>query len=94
MGYALIAGALVFFMIVTYLPDLRSALVVTYSYGLLGLGLVSLVVHKGLAIVHYNRWKETPVRCLDCGWSGLGKDWYRYDCCPDCDSIRVAPAVH
>ncbi len=94
LGYSLIAAALIFFMIVTYLPELRSALVVTYSYSLLGAGVLSLLLNKGLAIIHYRRWRETPVRCRDCGWSGLGQDWYRYRCCPDCDSIRVAPIVH
>lgn len=94
LGFALIALSLVFFMIVTYLPELRSGPIVVYSYSLLGAGLIALVLHQGFKIIHYRRWKETPVRCLDCGWSGLGAEWFRHHCCPDCDSIRVAPFVN
>ncbi len=76
-------------MLVLYVPQTRSPSLILYSYGLLGVGVVLVLLNKGFEIIQYAKLKNAPVYCLDCGWQGLGRDWFRYHCCPECDSERV-----
>lgn len=88
-GYALIAVGLIFLTFMTMSPELSVASVIVYSYFLLGLGFVLVLVNKGLEIIQYLRLRKTKAYCLSCGWYGTGADWYRCECCPECDSERV-----
>ena len=91
-GIALIAVVLIFFMLFFSLPQLRSPTLIAYSYSLFGLGVLLIFLNKALQIIQYSRIKDAPVRCLQCGWYGRGRDWYRMECCPECDSERVIQA--
>jgi len=88
-GYSLVAVVLIFFLLLTYTPEYRSPALALYSYVLLGLGLGLIVLNKVLETIQMNRLKEAHVRCQNCGWNGLGGDWARYQCCPECDSEEV-----
>ncbi|MFQ5738253.1 MAG: hypothetical protein ACE5JX_04530 [Acidobacteriota bacterium] len=92
LGYALIAAALIFLTALFGLPGLGSPSLAAYSYSLLGLGFALILANKALEIIQYSRFKNKVVRCLNCGWYGRGRDWYRHECCPECDSQRVIPA--
>ena len=88
-GYALMVVALVFMMVITTSNVLYSALVAVYSYGLIIAGFVLVVINKILEGRLRKRLGHSTVYCLKCGWSGNGTDWYKYECCPECDSEEV-----
>jgi len=88
-GYALIVVALVFLMIITTSSVLYSPLVAVYSYSLIGAGFVLVVVNKVLESRLRKRLRYSMVYCLKCGWAGSGSDWYRSECCPECDAEEV-----
>ena len=88
-GYALVAVGLIFLIILTSAPQLYSPRVALYSYGLLVGGLLLVLLNKGLEIIQYRHWQKSTAHCLRCGWVGPGRDFYRYEACPDCDADQV-----
>ncbi|MEE8161074.1 MAG: hypothetical protein V3T61_05510 [Acidobacteriota bacterium] len=88
-GYALVAVALVFLTFVSAIPELRVPHLVFYSYLLLGVGGVSVLLFKSLEIIQHSRLRRRAAYCSECGWLGRLDDWFRYHCCPDCDSENV-----
>ena len=91
-GFSLITVVLIFFILMMYVPQFRSPSLIAYSYFLLALGVLLALLNKAVEIIQYSRLKEASVRCLNCGWYGFGRDWYRAECCPECDSERVIRA--
>ena len=89
LGVGLVALALVFLILVTYVAAFRSAWLVAYSYVILVMGVAVLVLRKIFESIQRRRLELKTVRCFDCGWTGLGRDWRRYLCCPECDSEEV-----
>jgi len=90
-GYTLIAIALAFLMVLLYSPEIRAPYLSVYSYAVFGIGILLVLANKALEIIQYSRLKKATVQCLNCGWFGPGRDWYRSECCPECDSTRVVP---
>ncbi len=88
-GYALLVVALVFMLVITTSSVLYSPLVAVYSYGLIAAGFVLVVINKILESRFRTRVRGSMVYCLKCGWSGSGTDWYRSECCPECDAEDV-----
>ena len=88
-GYVLVAIALVFLMLLLYIPEVKAPALVAYSYLTLGAGLVLVVLNKVQEIIQQRRIRDLTVRCLNCGWFGLGREWSRGHCCPECDSEKV-----
>ena len=88
-GYALVAVGLIFLIILTSAPQLRSPRVAIYSYGLLVGGILLVLLNKAFEITQYRHWQKLTAHCLGCGWEGTGKDFYRYEACPDCDADQV-----
>ncbi|RPJ56794.1 MAG: hypothetical protein EHM23_22550 [Acidobacteria bacterium] len=93
-GYALVVVALVLLMLITTSNALYSPLVAVYSYGLIVAGIVLVVVNKVLESRLRKRLGHSTVYCLKCGWSGPGSDWYRSECCPECDAEEVVMRAH
>ncbi len=94
LGFALIAAALMFFLLFSYFPQTRAPYLIVYSYAVLGLGVASLIANKIVQSIQYSRLSNVPVRCRRCGWAGMGRDWRRSQCCPECDSEQVVITVH
>lgn len=88
-GYALIVVALVFMMLITTSSALYSPLVVVYSYALIVGGCGLVLLNKVLEARLRKRLRNSTVYCLRCGWSGSGADWYKSECCPECDAEEV-----
>jgi len=88
-GYALIVVALVLLMLITTSGVLYSPLVAAYSYGLILGGLVLVLINKALERRLRKRLEHSVVYCVNCGWSGSGNDWYKSECCPECDAEEV-----
>ncbi len=89
LGAGLVALALVFLILATYIVAFRSPWLVAYSYAVLVLGIVALVLRQVFESIQCRRLELKSVRCFECGWTGLGRDWRRYRCCPECDSEEV-----
>jgi hypothetical protein len=89
LGCALVVVALVLLTIVTTAPELFSMTVAVYSYVLLGVGCVLAAVNLVLNHLLLRRVGAQKVYCWSCGWSGLGAEWFKGECCPECDSERV-----
>ena len=88
-GYALIAMGLIFLTFLGMAPSVQAPRLGFYSYLLIALGGIAVVLYKCIQAVQYARLKKRTAYCLECGWFGLGTDWYRYECCPECDSERI-----
>ena len=88
-GYALVAVALIFLIFLSAVSALYVPHLVFYSYLLLGVGGVLVLLFKSLEIIQHSRLRRRSVYCSECGWLGRGDDWFRYHCCPDCDSENV-----
>ncbi|MFB3902489.1 MAG: hypothetical protein ACE15E_03490 [Acidobacteriota bacterium] len=88
-GYALIVVALVLLMLLTTSNVLYSPLVAIYSYGLIVVGIVLVIINKVLESRLRKRLRYSTVYCLKCGWSGSGASWFRSECCPECDAEEV-----
>lgn len=88
-GYALIAVALILLMFLSTTPELGAPWVGFYSYLLLAVGGILVVFYKCIKIIQHSRLKKRTAYCLECGWFGRGDDWYRSECCPECDSEEV-----
>jgi len=88
-GYALIVVALVLLMLITTSSVLYSPLVAAYSYGLILGGLVLVVINRVMERRLRKRLEHSVVYCVNCGWSGSGSDWYKSECCPECDAEEV-----
>jgi len=89
-GYALIVVALVFLLLISTSATLYSPLVAAYSYLLILGGITLVVLNKIRERIQLSRLLEKKVYCAQCGWTGTGADWYRYECCPECDSEEVS----
>jgi len=81
--------ALVLLMLITTSAVLYSPLVAVYSYGLMVGGVILVLVNKILESRLRRRLADTKVYCLKCGWGGRGIDWFRSECCPECDAEEV-----
>jgi len=88
-GFALIVVALVLLLLITTSSALYSPLVLLYSYGLIGVGAILIIANKVLEIRFRRQLRTARVYCLKCGWGGSGAEWYRYECCPECDAEEV-----
>ena len=88
-GYALIASSLILLLFLASASHLRSPSAALYSYGLFAAGIVLVLLSKVLEIIQYHRLKKLSAYCSACGWYGGGSDWYRSECCPECDSEEV-----
>ncbi len=88
-GYALIVVALVLMLLITTSSALYSPLVAVYSYGLIVGGFALVMINKVLESRLRKRLRHSMVHCLRCGWSGSGIDWYKSECCPECDAEEV-----
>ncbi len=88
-GYTLIAVGLIFLIFLGMAPSVRVPWLGFYSYLLIAFGGIAVVLYKCTEALQYSRLKKRTAYCLACGWFGRGTDWYRYECCPECDSERV-----
>lgn len=88
-GYALITVALILLTFLNATPEFRVPTVAFYAYLLLGVGGIMILTFKSAEIIQQARLSKRRVYCLECGWFGHGEDWYRYRCCPECDSKDV-----
>ncbi len=85
-GYAFIAVGLIF---LGTTPTVQAPWLGFYSYLLIAFGGIAVVLYKCTEALQYSRLKKRTAYCLECGWFGRGTDWYRYECCPECDSEKV-----
>ena len=88
-GYALIAAGLILLTFLSTAPSVQAPWLGFYSYLLIAFGGIAVVLYKCSEALQYSRLKKRTAYCLECGWFGRGTDWYRYECCPECDSERV-----
>ncbi len=88
-GYALIAVGLILLIFLGTTPSVQAPWLGFYSYLLIAFGGIAVVLYKCTEALQYSRLKKRTAYCLECGWFGRGTDWYRYECCPECDSERV-----
>ena len=88
-GYALLAVGLIFLTFLTTVPELSVPKVAVYSYVLLGVGFLVVLISKGFEIIQQLQLRRVGALCLRCGWYGSGRDWSQYQCCPECDSEDV-----
>ncbi len=88
-GYARIAVGLILLILQGTTPTVQAPWLGFYSYLLIAFGGIAVVLYKCSEALQYSRLKKRTAYCLECGWFGRGTDWYRYECCPECDSERV-----
>ena len=89
-GYALVALGLILWMLLTSTPQLALPQVLTAIWMLIGGGIILVIVNKSVEIIQQYRMSHRRALCLSCGWFGSGREWFRYECCPDCDSREIA----
>jgi hypothetical protein len=88
-GYALITIGIIFLTFMAMTPELYTPSLVLYSYILLVVGFVLLIVNKAVSMLLQARLSKQRAYCTNCGWHGTGRDLYGFEFCPECDSEQV-----
>ena len=89
LGYALIAISLVFLTLLNSTSEFRFPVITFYAYIILIVGFALFFLSKIFEFIQRSRLKKNQFYCLGCGWCGSGGEWFRYRCCPECDSEDV-----
>jgi hypothetical protein len=91
LGCSLLVAALTLLMVLTATTATSryTNVMAAYSYGLILMGAVLVVINMGLEWRHRQRVRNLSAHCVKCGWKGVGAQWLRSECCPECDNEDV-----
>ncbi len=89
LGYAAVGLGLATLIFLSSVPNLRLPDVHSYSLLLVGFGAILILFKRLSWLAQYMRLKDRTAYCMSCGWYGKGKDWFRFECCPECDLEAV-----
>ena len=88
-GYAAVAVGLVVLMLLPTCRFLDTVEIRRSSFLFIAIGVVLVVANRALWYYRFLSLKDRPAYCVGCGWQGKGEEWFRFECCPECEEDKV-----